>query len=227
MPLAETALLHASLTVYPEPQLCTSFKLGNNSLRKAATSGKSDILKSLLLLQQIVAFSSVYFISVTALDVITNVGAIDDLTSTARLVMLLPVAFLDAIFILWVFTSLSATLRSLQSRNTTVKLQLYRRFTNALAAWVWISAAWVAYEMYTKVAAAVLSSVDVLLQVPATRLGVCQCYCDPVACSLACVAEHNRGCPWCMLLPLHCWPVVNQLKAAARKEMDDSHICND
>lgn len=143
--------------MYPEPQLCTSFKLGNNSLRKAATSGKSDILKSLLLLQQIVAFSSVYFISVTALDVITNVGAIDDLTSTARLVMLLPVAFLDAIFILWVFTSLSATLRSLQSRNTTVKLQLYRRFTNALAAWVWISAAWVAYEMYTKVAAAVLS----------------------------------------------------------------------
>ncbi|KAL3156990.1 hypothetical protein ABBQ38_001244 [Trebouxia sp. C0009 RCD-2024] len=101
--------------------------------------------------KQVLAFSSVYFISVTALDIITNVGAIDDLTSTARLVMLLPVAFLDAIFILWVFTSLSATLRTLQSRNTTVKLQLYRRFTNALAAWVWISAAWVAYEMYTKV----------------------------------------------------------------------------
>lgn len=104
-------------------------------------------------MQQILAFSSVYFTSVTALDVITNVGAIDDLTSTARLVMLLPVAFLDAIFILWVFTALSATLRTLQFRNATVKLQLYRRFTNALAAWVWISAAWVAYEMYSKVGA--------------------------------------------------------------------------
>ena len=116
-----------------------------------------NFLKSLtpfVLMQQILAFSSVYFISVTALDVITNVGAIDDLTSTARLVMLLPVAFLDAIFILWVFTALSATLRTLQFRNATVKLQLYRRFTNALAAWVWISAAWVAYEMYTKAGAA-------------------------------------------------------------------------
>ena len=118
------------------------------------TAGISDI--SCCCLQQILAFSSVYFISVTALDVITNVGAIDDLTSTARLVMLLPVAFLDAIFILWVFTALSATLRTLQSRNAIVKLQIYRRFTNALAAWVWISAAWVAYEMYSKVSATVL-----------------------------------------------------------------------
>lgn len=102
-------------------------------------------------MQQILALSIVYFMSVCALDVITNVGAIDDLTSTARLVMILPVALLDAIFILWVFTSLSATLRTLQFRNATVKLQLYRRFTNSLAAWVWVSVAWVAYEMYSKV----------------------------------------------------------------------------
>ena len=102
-------------------------------------------------MQQILALSIVYFVSVCALDVITNVGAIDDLTSTARLIMILPVALLDAIFILWVFTSLSATLRTLQFRNATVKLQLYRRFTNSLAAWVWVSVAWVAYEMYSKV----------------------------------------------------------------------------
>ena len=89
--------------------------------------------------------------SVGALDVITNVGAIDDLTSTARLVMSLPVALLDAVFILWVFTSLSATLKTLQLRNATGKLQLYRSFTNALAAWVWVSVAWVAYETYSKV----------------------------------------------------------------------------
>ncbi len=89
--------------------------------------------------------------SVSALDIVSNVGAIDDLTSTARLIMNLPVALLDAIFILWVFASLSATLRTLQFRNATGKLQLYRRFTNALAAWVWVSVAWVAYEMYLKV----------------------------------------------------------------------------
>ena len=93
--------------------------------------------------------------SVCALDIVSNVGAIDDLTSTARLVMNLPVALLDAVFILWVFASLSATLRTLQFRNATGKLQLYRRFTNALATWVWVSVAWVAYEMYLKVSTAV------------------------------------------------------------------------
>lgn len=102
-------------------------------------------------LQQIAALSAVYFISIVALDTITNVGAIDDLISAARLIMLLPVAILDAVFILWVFASLSATLRTLQFRNATTKLQLYRRFTNALAVWVWLSVAWAAYETYFKV----------------------------------------------------------------------------
>ena len=97
------------------------------------------------------ALSIAYFVSVCALDNVTNVGAIDDLTSTARLILFLPVALLDAVFILWVFASLSATLRTLQSRNAIGKLQLYRRFTNALAVWVWVSVAWVAYEMYFKV----------------------------------------------------------------------------
>ena len=104
-----------------------------------------------MLLQQIVALSIAYFVSVCALDNVTNVGAIDDLTSTARLLLLLPVTLLDAVFILWVFASVSATLRTLQSRNATGKLQLYRRFTNALAVWVWVSMAWIAYEMYFKV----------------------------------------------------------------------------
>lgn len=108
-------------------------------------------LDSMLCVQQIYALGIVYFISVLALDVVSNVGTIDDLTSTARLALTLPVAILDAVVILWVFNSLSKTLRLLQSRNATGKLQLYRRFTNALAAWVWISIAWVAYELYSKV----------------------------------------------------------------------------
>ena len=114
-----------------------------------------------------------YFFAVTALDVTTNVGTIDDLTSLARIILVLPVAALDAAFILWVFTSLSKTLSQLQSRRAGAKLDLYRcvpvnageikklhafltraccrRFTNCLALMVWVSVAWIAYEMYFKV----------------------------------------------------------------------------
>ena len=75
---------------------------------------------------QIIALGASYFFAVTALDTTTNVGTIDDLTSTARIVLVLPVAILDAVFILWVFTSLSKTLAQLQARRAGVKLDLYR-----------------------------------------------------------------------------------------------------
>jgi hypothetical protein len=101
--------------------------------------------------KRVIALTSVYFISVCALDIVSNVGTIDDLTTTARILLVLPVAILDAIYIVWVFKSLSKTLAILQTRNATGKLQLYKRFTNTLALWVWISVAWIAYEMYYKV----------------------------------------------------------------------------
>lgn len=75
---------------------------------------------------QIIALAVSYFVAVTALDVVTNVGTIDDLTSTARIILVLPVAILDAVFILWVFTSLSKTLAQLQARRAGTKLELYR-----------------------------------------------------------------------------------------------------
>lgn len=77
-------------------------------------------------LLQIIALGASYFFAVTALDITTNVGTIDDLTSTARIVLVLPVAILDAVFILWVFTSLSKTLAQLQARRAGAKLDLYR-----------------------------------------------------------------------------------------------------
>ena len=77
---------------------------------------------------QIIALGATYFIAVSALDMISNVGTIDDLTSAARIILLLPVAVLDAIFILWVFTSLSRTLNQLQARRAGAKLDLYRFF---------------------------------------------------------------------------------------------------
>jgi len=76
---------------------------------------------------QIIALGVSYFFAVTALDITTNVGTIDDLTSTARIVLVLPVAILDAVFILWVFTSLSKTLAQLQARRAGAKLDLYRQ----------------------------------------------------------------------------------------------------
>ena len=63
----------------------------------------------------------------------------------------LPVAVLDAVFILWIFTALSKTLAQLQQRRQTAKLELYRHFTNTLAVAVVISVSWIAYEMYFKV----------------------------------------------------------------------------
>ena len=75
---------------------------------------------------QIIALGVSYFLAVVALDMISNVGTIDDLTSEAKIILTLPVAALDGVFILWVFTSLSRTLNQVQARRATAKLGLYR-----------------------------------------------------------------------------------------------------
>ncbi|KAJ8570938.1 hypothetical protein K7X08_037910 [Anisodus acutangulus] len=62
--------------------------------------------------------------------------------------LVLPVVFLDASFILWIFSSLSKTLEKLQTRKSMAKLDLYRKFTNSLAIFVLLSIAWVGYELY-------------------------------------------------------------------------------
>ena len=100
---------------------------------------------------KVVALSMAYFVGSATLDVVANVGAIDDLTSGARVFLVLPVAALDGAFILWIFTSLSKTLSQLQQRRQMAKLSLYRYFTNALALSVVVSIIWVAYEMWFKV----------------------------------------------------------------------------
>jgi len=99
----------------------------------------------------VVSLSAAYFVATSTLDVMTNVGTIDDLTSSARIFLVLPVAVLDAVFILWIFTALSKTLAQLQARRQTAKLDLYRRFTNTMAISVVISVAWIGYEMWFKV----------------------------------------------------------------------------
>jgi hypothetical protein len=66
------------------------------------------------LTKKVTALGGAYFIAACTLDVMTNVGTIDDLTSSARIFLVLPVAVLDAVFILWIFTALSKTLAQLQ-----------------------------------------------------------------------------------------------------------------
>ncbi|GBG59861.1 hypothetical protein CBR_g66668 [Chara braunii] len=91
------------------------------------------------------------FVAICSFDMMQYVGAVDDKAPAARMFLTLPVAVLDAIFILWIFTSLSRTLSQLQARRQTAKLELYRKFTNVLAITVVVSVAWIAYEFYLKV----------------------------------------------------------------------------
>ncbi len=90
------------------------------------SAGGQRRIKESCLGGQVVALAVAYFAAVTALDVVINVGTIDDLLSTARVLLTIPVAALDAIFILWVFTSLSRTLNQVATRRAAAKLDLYR-----------------------------------------------------------------------------------------------------
>ncbi|KAI0495227.1 hypothetical protein KFK09_025377 [Dendrobium nobile] len=91
-----------------------------------------------------------YFLASELLDITENVGTINDISGKTRLFLVLPDAFLDAFLILWIFTSLSRTLEKLQARRSSVKLEIYRKFTNALAVCVIASVVWIAYEVYFK-----------------------------------------------------------------------------
>ncbi|KAJ6427642.1 hypothetical protein OIU84_023101 [Salix udensis] len=91
-----------------------------------------------------------YFLASELLDITEYVGTINDLSGRARLVLVLPDALLDAFIILWIFTALSRTLEQLQVKRSAVKLDIYRKFSNALAAVVFVSVAWIGYELYFK-----------------------------------------------------------------------------
>ena len=66
---------------------------------------------------QVLLLAGSYLLATECLDVMQHVGAIDDLNSTEKLFLVLPVAVLDAIFILWIFTALSKTLALLQVKQ--------------------------------------------------------------------------------------------------------------
>nr|XP_043636191.1 transmembrane protein 87B-like [Erigeron canadensis] len=97
---------------------------------------------------KVLILGAVYFVASEALELVENLGNINDFSGKTKLYLVLPVAFLDAWFILWIFSSLSKTLEKLQMRRSIAKLEVYRKFTNSLALFVLLSIAWIGYELY-------------------------------------------------------------------------------
>ncbi|XP_057778443.1 uncharacterized protein LOC130997212 [Salvia miltiorrhiza] len=97
---------------------------------------------------KVILLGMVYFMASEALELVEHLGNINDFAGKTRLFLVLPVALLDACFIVWIFSSLSKTLEKLQIRRSMAKLELYRKFTNALAISILLSVAWIGYELY-------------------------------------------------------------------------------
>ncbi|CAL9097555.1 unnamed protein product [Musa acuminata var. zebrina] len=102
------------------------------------------------LTSKVIMFGATFFLASEILELVENVGSVSDLAGKARLFLVLPVALLDAFFILWIFTSLSKTLDKLQARRLMAKLDIYRKFTNALGVALVLSVCWICYELYFK-----------------------------------------------------------------------------
>jgi len=63
---------------------------------------------------KILIFGATYFLAGEALELYEHLGNINDFSGKTKLVLVLPVVFLDTCFILWIFSSLSSTLEKLQ-----------------------------------------------------------------------------------------------------------------
>ena len=97
---------------------------------------------------RVLVLGAVYFVFGTLLSVVEWLGHSEELGVGTRLVFVVPVAVLDSLFSVWIFSELSATVTQLQARNQRTKLQLYRRFTRIVGALVLVSLLWSSYEVY-------------------------------------------------------------------------------
>ncbi|KAG6510864.1 hypothetical protein ZIOFF_028909 [Zingiber officinale] len=91
-----------------------------------------------------------FFLASEIFELVENVWTISDVPWKPILILALPVAILDAMFIIWIFISLSKTSKKLQARRFTGKQDIYRKFTNALIVTVIVSITWIAFELYFK-----------------------------------------------------------------------------
>ncbi|KAJ0254667.1 Lung seven transmembrane receptor family protein [Hirschfeldia incana] len=60
----------------------------------------------------------VYFVATEGLELVEHLGNINDFSGKSVIYLVIPVAILDACFILWIFSSLARTLEKLQVRET-------------------------------------------------------------------------------------------------------------
>uniref|UniRef100_A0A0D9XE44 GOST seven transmembrane domain-containing protein n=1 Tax=Leersia perrieri TaxID=77586 RepID=A0A0D9XE44_9ORYZ len=102
------------------------------------------------LTSKVVMLGGTFFLATEILELVENLGAVNDLSGKARLFLVYPVAILDAAFVVWIFISLAKTLDKLQARRSMAKLDIYRKFTIALAVTVLVSVGWIGYEIYFK-----------------------------------------------------------------------------
>ncbi|XP_072991462.1 uncharacterized protein [Typha latifolia] len=102
------------------------------------------------LTSKVVLLGGTFFLASEVLEVVENVSIVSDQSGKAKLFFVIPVAILDAFFIIWIFTSLARTLNKLEVRKMTAKLEIYRKFTNALIVVVIISVGWIGFEIYFK-----------------------------------------------------------------------------
>eukprot|EP00908_Phaeocystis_cordata_P015802 Transcript_26992.p1 GENE.Transcript_26992~~Transcript_26992.p1 ORF type:complete len:504 (-),score=210.75 Transcript_26992:59-1474(-) len=96
---------------------------------------------------KVMGLGLVYVFFNALLDVASNVSQLSQLSVSARLLLILPMALLDAFFYWWLFSGLTRTLQQLSSRRQSAKLLLYRRFSHVLLAAVVVSALWVCWQM--------------------------------------------------------------------------------
>nr|ADB85334.1 putative TMEM87A protein [Phyllostachys edulis] len=114
------------------------------------------------LTSKVVMLGGTFFLATEILELVENLGTVNDLSGKARLFLVYPVAILDAAFVVWIFISLAKTLVKLQctilfvcgfifqARSLMAKLDIYRKFTIALAVTVLVSVGWIGYEVYFK-----------------------------------------------------------------------------
>ncbi|KAH7514762.1 hypothetical protein FEM48_Zijuj11G0124900 [Ziziphus jujuba var. spinosa] len=82
----------------------------------------------------------IYFVASEALELVEHLGNINEFPGKTKIFLVLPVAFLDAWFILWIFSSLSKTLEKLQ--DGCIMYAFGTRFSMLL------SIAWIGFELY-------------------------------------------------------------------------------
>jgi len=68
---------------------------------------------------RILLLGVIYFVATEALELVEHLGNINDFSGKTMIVLVIPVALLDACFILWIFSSLARTLEKLQVRYHT------------------------------------------------------------------------------------------------------------